>query len=90
MGMSTSLYGIKPADTKFKQMKAVWDACMAAGLQVPDEVRTFFKDEEPNERGVQIDLRRTPGVSDHGELGFTVDLQKIDKDIRYLVFENSW
>lgn len=43
MSMNTRIYGVIPPDAKWKKMKAVWDACDAANMEVPEEVLNFFK-----------------------------------------------
>jgi hypothetical protein len=91
MGMSTSITGIKPADEKWTQMKAIWDACELANIDVPNEVGNFFDWEEPSELGVKVALKENHGVVElPGESGYQVDLKMLPKDIRYLKFENSW
>lgn len=46
--------GFKPPDARWETMKAVWDACKAADIEVPDEVSTFFGGKEPDLAGVQV------------------------------------
>jgi len=100
--MSTSLVGIKPPDEKWKQMKAIWDACRSAKIDPPKEVEDFFDGEIPDDKGVVVGLskytrRREAGhhpairdwSSDSG-MGFEVDLSKLDKDITILRFKNTW
>ena len=43
MGMSTHVVGFKPANAKWLNMKAIWDACQEAEIAVPDEVGDFFR-----------------------------------------------
>jgi hypothetical protein len=94
MGMSSGIYGIKPADEKWKEMKAIWDACKKARINAPQEVYQFFEGNEPDERGVVVSLYKheaieaiTPGYS---EKGYIVDITKLPKDVKYIKFENSW
>ena len=42
MGMSTHLVGIVPPDDDWKKMKAVWDACDNADVDIPKDVSEFF------------------------------------------------
>ena len=95
MGMSTHVVGFKPIDGKWKHMKAVWDSCVAAEIDVPDAVMDFFNGEDPNDSpgGVIVDLDKskcvTPYRSDDAE-GFDVDITKLPKDVTILRFTNSW
>jgi hypothetical protein len=47
MGMSTHVVGFKPPDEKWRKMKAVWDACEAAGTDPPAAVSKFFEGDVP-------------------------------------------
>jgi hypothetical protein len=91
MGMSMYVAAIKPADAKWKKMKAVWDSCEAAGLDIPEEVVEFFDGETPEEKGVKIYLN----VNTHACIseynadmreGYDVDLEKLPKDTKILRF----
>lgn len=62
MGMSTHVVGIRPPDAKWKQMKAVWDACQVAGVEPPDEVAEFFDHSPPDPSGIEVSLERNPCV----------------------------
>lgn len=95
MGMHTNIRGIKLPDAKWKMMKAVYDSCRNAGLEIPGEVNAYFGFETPNERGVVVDLTASGhGVefvdSRHPESGYRVDVRRLDKDIAFIEFENSW
>ena len=91
--MSTHIIGIKPPDEKWKKMKKVWDACQAAGLDVPDPVAEFFGDEEPDAKGVVVDLDEAVGVepvTEEGQNVFEVDLAKLAPDIKIIRFWNAY
>lgn len=105
MSVSTYIVGIKPPDEKWEQMKAIWDACMKADVQVPDEVDEYFEGEEPDDAGVIVPLgsvyqirelgeRHTEdGLSYYGrdgQSGFELELSKLPKDIKKLRFYNSY
>lgn len=57
MGMSTHVVGFIPPDEKWQKMKAVWDACRAAGVEVPEDVCDFFEGGEPDPAGVEVMLK---------------------------------
>ncbi len=56
--MSTSVYvsAIKPADETFRKHEAVWNACIAADVDIPAETADYFDDEEPDAAGVVVGL----------------------------------
>ena len=93
MGMSTSVYGIVPADDKFKEMAEVYYACKKAGLDVPEEVEDFFDCEEPDEKGRIVEIESEPFVSeytDNMKEGFEIDVSKLDPKYKIIRFVNSW
>jgi phage terminase large subunit-like protein len=51
MGVSYDVVGIKPADEKYTQMKNIYELCERANVQVPKEVREFFRGTMPGARG---------------------------------------
>jgi hypothetical protein len=55
--MPDSMYvkAFKPADDRWQRMKTVYDACTAAGIEIPDEVDRYFNGERPDGEGVAID-----------------------------------
>lgn len=95
MGMSSHVVAIRPPDERWRQMRAVWDACTAAGIDPPSEVEEFFDGERPDSEGVVIDLRhpRSDAVrewrNDHSE-GYEVLLDQLPPDVKILRFYNSW
>lgn len=96
MSMSTYIIGIRPPDGKWKAMKAVWDACTAAGIDPPDEVADFFESDfgdEPDAQGIRIALEDDPCVSEYSSdaaSGYTVELAKVPEKVTHLRFYNSW
>lgn len=96
MGMSTYVQGFKPADAKWKRMKAVYDACEEAKVAVPDEVDDFFNGEPPDPAGVEVDehqLKKCGAAKDwrdDSREGIEIDITKLPKDITVLRFVNSW
>lgn len=91
MGMSTYVKGFRPPDEKFKQMKAVYDACVAAETRVPEEVQAFFEHEEPDESGIEVDLGDAVYDWDNGKSvwGKEIHLDELPKDVKYIRFCNS-
>ena len=93
MGMSTHVVGFKPADEKWRKMKAVYDACVAANVEMPDDVLGFFEVKVPDAAGVEVEIEKhiacKPWKSGYGE-GYEVDLKKLPPDVTVLRFYNSW
>jgi hypothetical protein len=58
MSISMHVVGFRPPDEKFNKMKAIWDACKSANVEVPKEVGEFFNWENENvdANGVRVDL----------------------------------
>ena len=96
MGMDTYVIGFKPADEKWRAMKAVWDACKAAGIAPPVDVDRFFGGYTPAPHGVRIgqnDLLMCGAArewSDESSSGFEVDVKKLPPDVTVVRFYNSW
>ncbi len=93
MGMSTNVVGFKPPDKKWRDMKAVYDACHAAGVEAPDEVDEFFDGNPPDDSGVEVDLEDNECCSEYNEdsqSGFEIDVSKLPKDVTIIRFFNGW
>lgn len=91
--MSTHIVGFRPPDAKWKQMKAVWCACKAAGIPAPDEVCKFFEYEAPDEKGVSVKLQGTTAIrewKEDEEEGFEVLIERLPKDVNVIRFYNSY
>ena len=96
MGMSVHIEAFRPPNEKWKRLKAVYDSCVAAGIDPPDDVAEFFNYEGPDNAGVKLCLDY-PQVHEclsewRGEAssGYEIDLTKLPKDITILRFYNSW
>lgn len=91
MSMSTSVIGFAPPDKKWKKMKAVYDACLAADISIPDEVEDFFDGTEPDPAGVSVvlDGLLEKWATDSQE-GYQIEIAKLPKNVRILRFYNSW
>jgi hypothetical protein len=91
MSISTHVIGFRPADDTWMKMKAVWDACEAAGVDPPNEVSKFFEFEAPDDHGVEVDLS---GAATQYHVknrdGFEVDVRKLPPNVHIIRFYNSW
>lgn len=88
MSMSTHVCGIRPPDEKWKKMKAAFDSCQNAGIEVPDEVWDFFGGERPDEAGVIVALPTDCATEWRAEMqdGYEVDISKLPKDVTVIRF----
>jgi len=89
MSMSTHVTGFTPPDERWQQMKAAWDACASAGVQVPEAVAEFFGYVPPDPAGVETDLPLREWKSASRE-GYELDLADIPAGVRTIRFYNSW
>ncbi len=93
MSMSTHVVGFRPPDERWRQMKAVYDASKAAGIDPPEVVQAFFEYGPPDEAGVVVELDIGEVVrewQDDSRAGFEVDVRKLPPDVHVLRFYNSW
>lgn len=95
MSMHTHVVGIKLPDEKWCKMKAVYDACQAAGVPTPALVDAYFGDLKPDEVGVVLDLvELAPGCcspwAEGSKEGFEIRLKLLPPDVAVIRFFNSW
>ncbi len=94
MGMSTHVVGFVPPDAKWKQMLGVYNACMAAKVEVPKDVYKFFDGEDPtNMPGREIDLHGHQCVSRYAEEsreGYDVDVSLLPANVKIVRMYNSY
>ena len=91
MSMSTSIYGIKLPDEKFKKMFQIYKNCEELGLEIPDEVDNYFEGGEPDSEGVVVSVDNiVREFSRDGEKGVEIRVEDIPKDVKVLRFVNSW
>lgn len=89
MSMSTHVIGIRPPDSDWIKMKAIWDACKVAGVTVPTEVEEFFDGESPDPAGVVVKVltRKWSGIESQG---YEVDIETLPLGVKIIRFFNSW
>lgn len=96
MGMSTRVTAFRPADAEWKKMRAVWQTCHDAGINIPTEVEQFFDCRAPDERGVEIYMAALTACgavkewSNENSAGFELDVKKLPPDVTVVRFYNSW
>jgi hypothetical protein len=97
MSMSTHIIGFVPPDEEWKKMKAVYDACVEAGVDLPRGVEKYFDGTEPQEEGKEIDLTEDnynglivePWEGDCCS-GYQIELKKLPKNVKIIRFYNSY
>ena len=89
MSMSTHVIGFKPPDEKWKKMKAIWDSCENANIEIPQEVMEYFSYETPDISGVEVEINAEEW-DDEGRAGYQIHIDKIPKDVKTIRFYNSW
>ena len=91
MSMSTHIIAFRPPDEDWLKMKQVYDACLTAGIDIPDQVASFFGDDRPDDTGVRIDIDHLlEEWQEDSRQGFQLELSKLPADIKILRFYNSW
>ena len=89
MGMSTGVFGIRPPDEKWKEMKKIYDACKKLDEDIPDFVWEFFNKQEPEPDGVFVEIDKKEWSDDY-RMGIEVEVAKLPKDVTIIRFYNSW
>lgn len=81
MDVSVKVVGVtNNQDPQFKQMFAVYQACKAADVEIPDAVIDYFDDEEPNPDGLEVAI---PVEKSSGEMKYFYDfnIKKLPKNV---------
>lgn len=90
MSISYDVEGlIKPDKNHLSKVNA-YQACLDAGVSIPDELYKYFNYEAPDECGLVKDLNDTESVTqdnDESSYWYDVDLSKIDKNIHIIRFK---
>lgn len=90
MSMSTRVIGFVPPDEAWQKMKAVWDACDAAGIDPPAAVVSFFDGEAPDPAGQELELPIREWSGGEAGAGYELDVAAIPAQVRTIRFYNSW
>lgn len=88
MAMSTHVVGFVPTDERWQQMKAVRDACAAAGIKPPAEVDRFFGGKEPDPAGQDVEIPHR-GWQDEYRQGLEIRVEDIPENVKVVRFYNS-
>lgn len=91
MGMSTRVVGFRPPDDKWNKMRAIYIACVAADVEIPEQVMDFFNGEKPDPSGVEVNLDNIlKGFKMDGAEGFELELAHVPFGVSAIRFFNSW
>lgn len=93
MGMNSHVIGIVPADAEYKKKLAAYKACQEAGVPIPMKITDFFRNEPPNEDGMEIELDEDPSCEKYSadmQDGFTIDITMLPTGVRFVRFYNSY
>jgi hypothetical protein len=91
MSMATYVEGFIPPDDAWRKMRDVRNACVAAGIRVPDDVDRFFNFEAPDPQGQRVPLKDVAKEwrNEHSE-GIEIVIADIPKSVKVIRFINSW
>lgn len=90
MSMGMHVVGIREPDEKWRLMKAAYDVCQAAGIEIPDSVQDFFGYEPPDDAGLLVDLAFAREWRDDSREGLEIDISELPAKITKLRFYFSW
>jgi len=95
MSHSAHISGFKPPDDEWQRMKAVFDACRNADIDVPSNVVKYFGYLDPDDAGVSVSQKEMEMIclskyqTDDVE-GFEINVKLIPKDIKIIRFYCSF
>lgn len=87
MGVRVYIEAILEETPQYKKMKAIYDLCEEAYVEIPKEVLDFLEEHSPSKygMGIQIEeaIKKMEGDCDEGTI-YLVDLTKIPKGVTML------
>ncbi len=85
MSVSLCVSGITPPNEEFYQMKAIWDSCTTAGIDIPERVVEYFDWKDPDGKGIRRDIDDCiTNYSEEYTRGYDIELSKLDPNIRFI------
>lgn len=79
---------IKPVNEKYVRMRDVYNACVIANVEIPDEVKIYFEDKPPPEGDQQIEVNGYPaklGGIENVMGGVKINLDLLPEDFRIII-----
>lgn len=89
VSVSIHVIGFVPPDDRWRKMRAVYDSCRDAGLDIPAEVADFFDGQAPDDNGQEVDLPHRLW-SDDSRSGIEIDVAALPPSVQIIRFYNSW
>ncbi len=90
MSMTTQIWGVIPPNKDYLKMKAVWEACTDACIEIPEDVEDYFEGEEPDKKGMRIKIIEAVGdCSEPRTTGYEIDLSKLPQKVKLIRFVQS-
>lgn len=89
MGINIHVKGFKIPNERWYEMKAIWDTCVKAKVDIPLQVLHYFGDDEPYESGVQVDIPYTEWSDDYRD-GIEIQISDLPSDLTSIRFYNSY
>jgi hypothetical protein len=93
MGMCTHVEGVIPANARYNQMLSIYNECRRAGVTIPVEVDGFFQGEEPDGKGIVLELNKHACCYEYNNdscVGFEIDITKLPQEVKFIRFFNSY
>lgn len=93
MGMHSHVIGIRPPNDEYQKKVTAWKACVAANIDVPQELMDYFEGEGPREGGMQLNLEDHHCCEIFNEEmkdGFTIELEHVPEGVKFIRFYNAY
>lgn len=90
MSFSMHVFGFVPPDETWAKHKAVWDACKALGVDIPEKVERFFDEGDPSDHGKEVPLTVVEWSNPRSlSQGFDLQVADIPKNVKVIRFHCS-
>jgi len=89
MSMNSYVKAIVESDNRYDKMFAIYEACTAAGIEPPREVRHFFNGQTPNPDGMEVDVPFHHSTDDSRDF-YDVHLDDLPEGTTIIRFVNSY
>lgn len=91
MGMDVYAVGVKAPTEEYKKKVEAYQACEAAGLEIPSELEKYFNFQEPPEEGMEIDIdEAVSGNVMYDDGVMTIDLSKLPDGLTHIKVIGSY
>lgn len=91
--MTIKIVGFRPVNQEYLNMKTIYNACIKANIEVPDEVKLFFEDKPPpiEDKAIEVDMSpgKLHGVSNHKDNSMIIDLDQLPFGISIILISEE-